>query len=263
MSTCLSRMLTAIALVSWSLGGNAALDVLRPRTIELNAFDAVKFASVTDDEAKTGVTLALFPQGAQAAVHISGGGPASRESPVIGPWAAPTPVNAVVLAGGSAYGLAAADGVMSCLEEHGIGFDTGRAKVPIVVQSDIYDLGYGSAARRPDAAMGRQACELALSGSTIQSGSYGAGSGATVGKLRGMRRAQKAGQGIAVLQAGELKVVALVVVNALGDVIDERNGTKLAGLLDERRLGFVDSREAFYARAPGAEAQKTTLPSAW
>lgn len=107
----------------------------------------------------TGVTVLRFDEGAKAGCDISGGGPASRETPLTSPVTADNPINAIVLSGGSAFGLAASDGVMRYLEEHGIGYDTGFAKVPLVCQSCIYDLGIGRADVRPDAAMGYAACE--------------------------------------------------------------------------------------------------------
>lgn len=156
----------------------------------------VSVGNVQNEEAKTGVTVLLFERkGATVGVDISGGGPASRETPLTSPVIADNPINAIVLSGGSAYGLAAADGVMRCLEDHGIGFDTGYAKVPLVCQSCIYDLGYGSATIRPDSVMGYAACERALSGGNPSCGSVGAGTGATVGKICGMERAMNAGLG--------------------------------------------------------------------
>ena len=152
------------------------------KEISLSEVGNVWFGNAQDDNAKTGVTVAIFPKGARVGVDISGGGPASRETPVLSPTTAPTPVNAIVFAGGSAYGLAASDGVMNWLEEHKIGYDTGAALVPIVVQSDIYDLSYGSAKIRPDEKMGYAACEAARSGGEFRSGSFGAGTGATVGR---------------------------------------------------------------------------------
>ena len=216
------------------------------KEISLREFDDVWFGNAQDNKAKTGVTIAIFPKGARCGVDISGGGPASRETPVIDPLTAPTPVNAIVLSGGSAYGLAASDGVMNWLEEHGIGFDTSAALVPIVVQSCIYDLSYGSATIRPDAAMGRAACEAAYRHEKISSGSVGAGTGATVGKFCGMNRAMKSGLGVYAVEVGDLKLAALVVVNAVGDVYDERNGKKIAGLLTEDRKNFADSRAELY-----------------
>ena len=237
-----------ILLLSVILIGMSAVNVEAAefKEITLKAFDDVWFGNVQDDKAKTGVTIAIFPKGAAVGVDISGGGPASRETPVISPTTNPTPVNAIVLGGGSAYGLAASDGVMSWLEEQGIGYDTRVALVPIVVQSDIFDLSYGSSKVRPDAAMGRAACEAAKRREDIKSGSFGAGTGATVGKLFGMARSMKAGLGVYAVEVGDVKLAAIVVVNALGDVYDERNGQKIAGLLTEDRKSFSDSRTELY-----------------
>lgn len=216
------------------------------KEISLRDFDDVWFGNAQDDKAKTGVTVAIFPKGARVGVDISGGGPASRETPVIFPTTATTPVNAIVLAGGSAYGLAAADGVMTWLEENRIGFNTGAALVPIVVQSCIYDLSYGSAKIRPDAKMGRAACEAAKLRGEIKSGSFGAGTGATVGKFGGMARSMKSGLGVYAVEIDDLKLAAIVVVNATGDIYDERNGKKIAGLLTDDRKNFADSFDALY-----------------
>ena len=158
-----------------------------------------------DDQAKTGVTVLYFPQTAIAGVDISGGGPASRETPVLSPLTNPTPLNAIVLSGGSAYGLAAADGVMTTLEKHGIGYDTRCALVPIVCQSDIYDLSYGASNVRPDARMGAEAAENALAGTHPLSGNVGAGTGATVGKACGMKRAMKSGIGYSAAQLEDIR----------------------------------------------------------
>lgn len=241
----LKRLLVCSLMLLLTVGGGVA-QAYGLKEISLLDFDNVWFGNAQDDKAKTGVTVAIFPKGARVGVDISGGGPASRETPVISPTTAPTPVNAIVLAGGSAYGLAASDGVMSWLEENRIGYETGAALVPIVVQSDIYDLTYGSAKIRPDAKMGRAACEAAKLRREIKSGSLGAGTGATVGKLGGMARSMKAGLGVYAVEVGELKIAALVVVNALGDVYDERNGQKIAGLLTDDRKNFADSRAELY-----------------
>lgn len=214
--------------------------------INLHAFDNVCFGNAQDDTAKTGVTVAIFPKGALVGVDISGGGPAARETPVLLPTTAPTPVNAIVMSGGSAYGLAASDGVTRWLEEHHIGFDTGGILVPIVVQSCIYDLTYGSATRRPDSAMAYAACDSAFKGGEFVSGNFGAGTGATVGKFGGMSRAQKSGLGIYAVQFGDVKIAAIVVVNAVGDIFDERTGQKIAGLLTDDRKNFLDSCAELY-----------------
>lgn len=204
----------------------------------------VQVGNAQDDVAKTGLTVLWFPNKAMGGVDISGGGPASRETPVIDPERADTPVDACVLAGGSAYGLGAANGVMECLEEHGIGYNVGVAKVPIVVQSDIFDLSYGSAKVRPDIAMGRKATEQALQGTYPISGNVGGGTGATVGKMAGMRQAQKAGIGYAAFQVGDVQVGAVVVVNAVGDVYEK--SVKIAGSMNPERTQFLDGMKVVF-----------------
>ena len=217
------------------------------REIAITDMPEVSIGNVQSDEAKTGVTVLLFDKkGAVVGVDISGGGPASRETPLTSPVTADNPINAIVLSGGSAYGLAAADGVMRCLEDHGIGFETGYAKVPLVCQSCIYDLGYGSATVRPDSAMGYAACEKALAGGNPSCGSVGAGTGATVGKICGMERAMKSGLGMYAVELGELRMAAVVVVNALGDIFDPSTGKKIAGLLTADGTSFGDSCEELW-----------------
>ena len=217
------------------------------REIAITDMPEVSIGNVQSDEAKTGVTVLLFEKkGAVVGVDISGGGPASRETPLTSPVTADNPINAIVLSGGSAYGLAAADGVMRCLEDHGIGFETGYAKVPLVCQSCIYDLGYGSATVRPDSAMGYAACEMALAGGNPSCGSVGAGTGATVGKICGMDRAMKSGLGMYAVELGELRMAAVVAVNALGDIFDPSTGKKIAGLLTADGTSFGDSCEELW-----------------
>lgn len=217
------------------------------REIAITDMPEVSIGNVQSDEAKTGVTVLLFDKkGAVVGVDISGGGPASRETPLTSPVTADNPINAIVLSGGSAYGLAAADGVMRCLEDHGIGFETGYAKVPLVCQSCIYDLGYGSATVRPDSAMGYAACEMALTGGNPSCGSVGAGTGATVGKICGMERAMKSGLGMYAVELGELRMAAVVAVNALGDIFDPSTGKKIAGLLTTDGTSFGDSCEELW-----------------
>ena len=217
------------------------------REIAITDMPEVSIGNVQSDEAKTGVTVLLFDKkGAVVGVDISGGGPASRETPLTSPVTADNPINAIVLSGGSAYGLAAADGVMRCLEDHGIGFETGYAKVPLVCQSCIYDLGYGSATVRPDSAMGYAACEKALAGGNPSCGSVGAGTGATVGKICGMDRAMKSGLGMYAVELGELRMAAVVAVNALGDIFDPSTGKKIAGLLTADGTSFGDSCEELW-----------------
>lgn len=215
------------------------------KEISIRELEGVSVGHAQDQEAKTGVTVLYFQNGAQAGCDISGGGPASRETPLTDPLTEDNPLNAVVLSGGSAYGLAAGDGVMRCLEEHGVGFQTGYARVPLVCQSCIYDLGYGKSDRRPDAAMGYEACKRAMEACDDSMGNVGAGTGASVGKLLGMKQATKAGLGIHAVQIGELKIAAVVAVNAFGDIFHPENGQKIAGLLDSERKHFLDLEQVF------------------
>ena len=215
------------------------------KEISIKDMDGVSIGHAQNDEAKTGVSVIYFKNGAQAGCDISGGGPASRETPLTSSMTADNPLNAVVLSGGSAFGLAASDGVMRCLEERGIGFDTGFAKVPLVCQSCIFDLGYGKSDVRPDADMGYEACVRALEGCDDSMGNIGAGTGASVGKLLGMKQATKAGLGVHAIQVGDLKIAAIVVVNAFGDIFDSSNAQKIAGLMDPERKVFWDLEETF------------------
>lgn len=215
------------------------------REISINDIEGVSVGHAVNEEAKTGVTVLYFKDGAQTGCDISGGGPASRETPLTDSMTADNPLNAVVLSGGSAFGLAAGDGVMKCLEENGIGYETGYAKVPLVCQSCIFDLGYGRSDIRPDAALGYEACKNALEHCEICEGNVGAGIGAAVGKLCGMRQASKAGLGMYAIQVGELKIAAVVVVNAFGDIFNPENGQKIAGMMTPDRKEFLDLEQAF------------------
>lgn len=201
-----------------------------------------------DKQAQTGVTVFCFPQMADVAVNVLGGGPAARESELANPERNSPGLNALVFAGGSSYGLEASHGVMQWLEEHGIGYDTGPCLVPIVCQSDIYDLTYGRADIRPDKAMGYAACADAFSGGQPLSGNAGAGTGATVGKARIIKQAQKGGIGYAAARLGGLVVGAAVVTNSYGDIYFE--GKKIAGMTNESRTGFEDAAEALYELQP-------------
>ena len=146
----------------------------------------------------------------------------------------------------SAFGLGAADGVMQYLEEKGIGFDVGVTKVPLVCQSDLFDLTVGNPSARPDRNMGYEACLMAEEGN-YRDGNYGAGCGATVGKFAGMEYCMKSGIGSYAMQIGDLQVGAVVAVNALGDIYDWRSGEKLAGLLAEDRHSFRLTEELMCA----------------
>lgn len=202
----------------------------------------VSVGNAQDNDAKTGVTVFFFPQASMASAVVLGGGPASREVPLLDPQRNTQPLNALVFGGGSAYGMAAADGVMYCLEEHGHGYNTGFGLVPIVCQSDIFDLSYGKGNVRPDRDMGYLACERAISSNSPLSGNVGVGTGATVGKPGGMATAQKSGIGYAAARLGKLEVGVAVVVNALGDIYQD--GVKIAGMTTADRKGFVSAEQA-------------------
>lgn len=193
----------------------------------LTAIDGIKVGVVSNPEAVTGVTVVLVEDGASAAVEVRGSAPGTRETDLLQPGQLVEEVQAIVLAGGSAFGLDAASGVVKYLEEKGCGFPVGPIAVPIVPAAVLFDLFIGNGSIRPDAAMGYQAC-LAASDSPVPEGSVGAGTGATAGKIRGMSNAIKTGQGSAVLHKEGLIVAVLVVVNAFGDIFD-RKGNLLAG----------------------------------
>ncbi len=189
----------------------------------------VLVGQVEDTDAITGCTVVLCKDGAVAGVDQRGGAPGTRETDLLAPMHLVQKVHAVLLTGGSAFGLDAAAGVMRYLEEQGVGFDVQVAKVPIVPAAVLFDLGIGSADVRPDAEMGYAAC-LNASGDPPREGNAGAGMGATVGKILGMGSAMKSGIGTASRNlGGGLVVGAIVAVNALGDVIDPRTGVIIAG----------------------------------
>jgi L-aminopeptidase/D-esterase-like protein len=182
-----------------------------------------------NEEALTGCTVILCEKGAIGGVDQRGGAPGTREVDALHPMHLVTKVHGVVLAGGSAFGLESATGVMRYLEGKGVGFDTRVAKVPIVPAAILFDLGIGKADVRPDAAMGYRACQNASSEPPVE-GNAGAGMGATVGKILGLGQCMKSGIGTASLEIGAgVMVGAIVAVNAFGDVIDPSNGQIIAG----------------------------------
>lgn len=211
------------------------------KEIPITSFDNLQIGQAENTAAGTGCTVVLLGKdGAPAGLDVRGGGPASRESELLKPLAAAQVIHAIVLAGGSAFGLDAAGGVMRYLEERGIGFDVGVTKVPLVCQSDLFDLTVADARTRPDAAMAYAACVNAEIGN-YRDGNHGAGTGATVGKLLGMEHCMKSGIGSYAVQVGDLKVGALVAVNAVGDVYDFETGSKVAGLRADDGKTFLDS----------------------
>ena len=213
------------------------------KEISVNDILQIKIGQMEDAENGTGCTVFVCEEGMRAGLDVRGGGPASRESELLKPLAAAQYIHSIVLAGGSAFGLGTANGVMKCLEERNIGFDVGVTKVPLVVQSDLFDLTVGSAFRRPDPEMGYAAAVHALDDPNYRDGNYGAGCGATVGKITGMDNCMKTGIGSYAVQIGDLQIGAVVALNALGDVYDWKTGKQIAGLLKEDGSGFRDTQD--------------------
>jgi L-aminopeptidase/D-esterase-like protein len=228
----------------------------------LTAVQGVKVGQVTLAARPTGCTVILTEGGAVAGVDVRGAAPGTRETDLLDPVNMVPVVHGIVLAGGSAFGLDAATGVMRYLEEGGIGFQTRAAIVPIVPAAILYDLGLGDARVRPAADCGYRAAKGATTG-VVQEGSVGAGAGATVGKLMGSARAMKGGIGTAsITLADGLTVAALVAVNAVGDVIDPATGAVVAGVRTADGTGFADARQLIRRgalhRAPGG-GENTTI----
>ena len=206
---------------------------------DITDIPGIRVGHDTNLEAATGCTVILCDTPAIGGVDVRGGAPATRETELLHPLNLVEQVDAVVLTGGSAYGLDAASGVMRYLEEQGLGYDTGVARIPIVPAAAIFDLGFGLASIRPDAEAGYQACKNATAEPVMQ-GNIGAGTGATVGKMAGPSFMMKGGLGSAstLLSDGTL-VGALVVVNALGDIIDPQTQKVVAGARNPAGHGFL------------------------
>lgn len=188
----------------------------------------IKVGHFTDTRRPTGCTVILCEDGATGGVDVRGSAPGTRETDLLDPKNLVQQVHAVVLSGGSAFGLETATGVVRWLEERGIGYDVGVAKVPIVPAAILFDLTVGDAKIRPNAEAGYKACKAASANSPAE-GNVGAGAGATVGKMFGGKRAMKGGIGTASIKLPGLTVGAIVAVNAVGDVIDPATGKLLAG----------------------------------
>jgi len=225
-----------------------AAGLLAPRTMaeenpgSITDVQGVKVGHFTDTRRPTGCTVLIFEKGATAGVDVRGSAPGTRETDLLNPTNTVQQVQAILLAGGSAFGLDAAGGVVRYLEEHGLGFHVGSQVVPIVPAAILYDLGVGDPKVRPTAESGYKACENAASG-IVAEGNVGAGAGATVGKMFGMQRAMKSGLGTASIRIAKTGVVvgAIVAVNAVGDVVDPKTGQIIAGARTEDGAGFVDS----------------------
>ncbi len=194
----------------------------------------IEVGQAQDDEALTGCTVILCRKGAVAGVDVRGGAPGTRETDLLNPSTMVQKVHAVMLAGGSAFGLDAASGVMRYLEENNIGLNTGVARVPIVPAAILFDLMVGKPDVRPDAEMGYRAASAASTDPPAE-GNVGAGAGASVGKIYGPKSAMKAGIGTASMKVGGVVIGAIVAVNAFGDVIDPENGQIVAGARSNKK----------------------------
>ena len=212
-------------------------------------------------ERPTGCTVIVAREGATAGVDVRGAAPGTRETDLLDPLNTVQQVHAIVLSGGSAFGLDVATGVMEHLEREGVGFPVGSLKVPIVPAAILFDLGVGDGRIRPDARCGREAA-AAASRAPVAQGNVGAGAGATVGKLYGLSRAMKGGLGSAsiTLPSGVV-VAALVAVNARGDVIDPATGTVVAGVRTPEGTALADARVLLRQGLPTpvAPGENTTL----
>jgi len=257
-------MKVQIVVVSCALAiGGAAAQTPPPASPRaqqgLTAVQGIKVGHHTLKARPTGCTVVLTEGGAVASVDVRGAAPATRETDLLAPDVLVERVNAIVLSGGSAFGLDAASGVMRYLEERKVGFAFGGAFVPIVPGASLFDLPVGNPLVRPDADCGYQAA-LAATGGPIAEGSIGAGAGATVGKSGGFKRAMKGGIGTAsqTLPNGII-VAALVAVNARGDIVDPSNGQIVAGVRTPDGKGFSDARKVVREGVPETPGQNTTL----
>jgi L-aminopeptidase/D-esterase-like protein len=208
----------------------------------ITAVAGVRVGHFTDKRRPTGCTVVLFDGvGATAGVDVRGSAPGTRETDLLNPLNTVQKVNAIMLSGGSAFGLDAATGAMRFLEEQGMGFRVGSLAVPIVPAAILFDLGLGDPKIRPDGEAGYEACRAASSG-VVAEGCVGAGAGATVGKLFGMKRAMKSGIGTASVRVGEtdLRVGAIMAVNAVGDIFDPHTGAIIAGARTADGKGFMN-----------------------
>lgn len=215
------------------------------KEISIKDIEGYRIGNAEYAEHMTGVTVILPENGAVTGIDIRGGGPASRESGLLNPLAANDCVNAVVLSGGSAFGLDTASGAMKYLEERNTGFPTAAGVVPIVCASCIFDLNLDNT-KRPDAALGYQAC-LNAEQFNYKDGCYGAGLGATIGKIAGPDHTMKSGIGSAAFSCGKLKVGAVVAVNSAGDIYDFTTGKMIAGCYDYEKGHLLNGEDLFYA----------------
>ncbi len=251
------------ALAAMTVGaGLPAIEAAEPDAAGcITDVQGVKVGHFTESRRPTGCTVLLFEKGATAGVDVRGSAPGTRETDLLNPTNSVQQVQAILLAGGSAFGLDAASGVVRYLDEHHLGFAVGDVVVPIVPAAILYDLEIGDSKIRPTAESGYKACQAATA-ERVAEGNVGAGAGAAIGKMFGMKAAMKSGLGSASVRVGDTGIVvgAIVAVNAVGDVVDPKTGKIIAGARKADGSGFVDSmariREGYNVRA---EAANTTI----
>ncbi|WP_446898947.1 P1 family peptidase [Clostridium sp. LBM24168] len=217
------------------------------KEISFNSIDEIKIGNAQNLRGQTGCTVIICENGATAGVDVRGGSPGTRETDLLNPVNFVDKIHAVILSGGSAFGLDAASGVMQYLEEKNVGFDVKVTKVPIVCGAVLFDLNIGDYKIRPDKNMGYEACknsELKM----CQSGNIGAGTGATVGKILGTEYSMKGGLGVFAVQVGNLKIGAAIAVNCLGDIVDPHTGSIIAGALKKDGKSFANSEKIMLER---------------
>lgn len=216
------------------------------KKINITEIKGIQIGQVENQKAGTGCTVIICKDGATAGVDVRGGGPATRETDLLNPINMVQQINAVMLSGGSAFGLDAASGVMQYLEEHNCGFDMKVAHVPIVCGASLFDLTVGDPKIRPDKAMGYQACLNSEKNEPLKEGNYGAGCGASVGKIMGPQYAMKGGLGTAAIQIDNLQVGAIVAVNACGNIVDYKTNEQLAGIYDSEHNSIIPADEVIF-----------------
>lgn len=227
------------------------------KQIAINEIPGFKIGNAQSFEEATGCTVIIAPNGAGAGVDVRGGGPATRETDLLRPENMVQKIHAVVLSGGSAYGLEASSGVMAYLKEKNIGFKMQDIVVPIVCQACLFDLGVGQKDGYPDKEMGFAACKNSEF-NLVEMGNVGAGTGASVGKLLGTSHAMKSGLGSCAYQEGNLKVGAIVAVNAAGDVFEPNSNIHVSGLYDPETLDYMNSEDLISSMA-SSPLENTTI----
>lgn len=213
------------------------------KEIKFCHIDGIKLGHAQNEKGGTGCSVVICSEGATGGVDVRGGSPGTRETDLLNPMEMVDKINAVVLSGGSAFGLDASSGVMEYLEEKGIGFDVTVTKVPIVCQAVLFDLSFGNPKVRPDKQMGIEACKNSETYDDDLNGNIGAGYGATVGKFLGSPYAMKGGLGTYAVKIGDLEVGAIVAVNCLGDVVDPSNLDIIAGAYDREKNKFLNTEK--------------------